>query len=180
MLLGSFTETLLLYAEIPVIVINPSTVVKKNFDKILYATDFSKSSESHYKRVLKLASDLKAKLILYHTIPYPSDPVLQSGVFLLGGGWLPVNEHLENLAKERQLLGTKWVKVGIAHKVDVKLIIDNFATSTAISLLKASEKNHVGMIAMSARSGPVASALLGSTTRQVVRNSKLPVWVIHS
>ncbi len=180
MILGSFTETLLLFAKIPVIVVNPSTNIKKDFDSIMFATDFSKKSENLYKQVLKLATDLKAKLVLYHAIPYPSDPVLQSGVFLLGGGWLPVNEHLEKLAKDKIALGKKWVQAGKKSGVSVKLVIDNFVSSPATAILDAAQKNKTGMIALAAKSGSMASALLGSVTRQVVRNSSLPVWVIRN
>jgi nucleotide-binding universal stress UspA family protein len=49
--------------------------------------------------------------------------------------------------------------------------------STAITSLAREKK--VGWIAMEGQSGPIAAALLGSITRQVIRTAPCPVWVIH-
>lgn len=180
MLLGSFTETLLQFAKIPVIVVNPSTKIKKDFNSILFATDFSKKSELLYKGILKLAKSLNVKLILFHAIPYPADPVLQSGVFLLGGGWLPVNEHLEKLANDRTKIGKAWINSAKKSKVNAKLVIQNFVSSPATSIIDSVKKHKCGIIAIAAKSTNIEAALLGSVTRQVVRNSETPVWVIRN
>ena len=54
----------------------------------------------------------------------------------------------------------------------------NLRTSVEDSILSWAEKNP-GLIAMAAKSSPIAATLLGSVTRKLIRASPDPVWVLH-
>ena len=178
--LGSFAETLLQYSKTPVLVVGGESRVADSFDHILFATDFGKKSQAAYERVLKIAKIFHAKVTLFHSIPNPIEPVFQSGVYLLGGGWVPVVQYLKTEEIERKKLGETWIKKAKKLGVDARLEIDTDGKGVVESVNHAAEHGGAKMIAMAAQSGPIASVVIGSVTRMVTRNSKVPVWVLRS
>lgn len=177
--LGSFTEALLIASKVPIISVNPETKFD-SINHIVYSTDFSKESEAVFKKVVSLAKALNAKVSLFHHVQNPIEPIIQSGVYLLGGGWVSVSAYMaeevetaEKLAKE---MAAKFKKEGIP----IEIFVDSGRQGIADSLLAFAEKNNAGMIAMAAESGPVAATLIGSVARQVVRGAHCPTWVVHA
>jgi nucleotide-binding universal stress UspA family protein len=180
LVLGSFAESLLLYSKVPVMVVRPEAMVTDHFQKILVPTDLGKQSIALLGSVTDLAKNLSAKVTLVHVIPHPIEPVLQSGVYLLGGGWVPVPVYME---KEK---GTRKRKVEeLADKlrkkgIEVSVRIETAHPSVTQAVLDVAEEEKSSLIAMAAQSGPMASALLGSITRQTIRSAPIPVWVLRS
>jgi len=60
----------------------------------------------------------------------------------------------------------------------MEVILDEKGLSVWYQICSIASKTNAGLIAMEAQSGPVSSALLGSTTRQVVRHAPCPVLVL--
>lgn len=179
MILGSFAETLLLHTKTPVLTVGPKIPKKPHFEHILFATDFSKNSERMFDRVVRLARELRSKITIFHAIPNPADPVVQSGVFLLGGGWMPVTMHLGELEEDRGKTAASWVAAARKGGVKADFKIESWSLSASDSILSAARKTRCGLIAMAAQSGPAAAILLGSATRQVLRHAQCPVWVMR-
>jgi nucleotide-binding universal stress UspA family protein len=73
-------------------------------------------------------------------------------------------------------MGEKCKKNGIRCHA----IVQSWCTSTSDAVLKIANKEKVDLIAMAAQSGPVSSALLGSATRQVIRNAIKPIWILRA
>lgn len=180
LLLGSFTEALLLQSRVPVLTINPKAKSSTRDNSILFATDTSEGSEAAFKQLLKLAKDLGSKLTLYHYIRNPIDPIIQSGAFLLGGGWVPVSTYVRQesaqIEKDLEKMAQKARKEGIKTEV----IVDSGFEGVTEGILEAATHSKATLIALAAQSGPVAAALIGSISRQVVRSADIPVWVIHT
>jgi nucleotide-binding universal stress UspA family protein len=181
-LLGSFSETLLYKSELPVLVVHPHLEyhATHSIRNIFFPTDFGPGSEMMFREAVQLAKTFDAKLTLFHSVPHPIEPVLQSGVYLLGGGWMPIQNYLGNeveKSKRRAQAWARWAKAQKRVEVESKIHVDG--GSVADLILDIVKNQKFDLIAMAAQSGPVALALLGGVTRQVVRHASCPVWVLR-
>lgn len=173
--MGSFAETLALLCDLPFLVVNPSWKRAKTFDRILFPTDFSPESHAAFKRVMELAHQLDAKIILYHQFRADLTPGL---IYVLESYTAYEPNYDKDLARSRAEI-EKWLQEAREEGLQVEGILDSKATgSAAQSILKQARKG-VALIAMGARSGPISASLLGSTTRDIMRRSPYPVWIIH-
>ncbi len=180
LLMGSFAETLLLQSKLPVLTVGPKTKSVSNMKTILFPTDLSGESFHSFKRVLELARELKSQVILFHSIVNLTEPVFQSGIYLLGGGWIPAPLFLEKRETFQREVATRWMNKTKHYNVPVEFYLDKSSDSVVDSVLKFSVDKSIPLIAMVAQSGPIASAILGSVTRQVVKTSLCPVWVVRN
>lgn len=185
MVMGSFAEELLMQSSVPVLVMR-DTVVVSNPDtettpmKVLVAHDLAKTDLSFLSEVFKFTKRLGAHLTLLNVIPRPLEVVFQSGVYLLSEGWVtvPVYAEGEQHRQKNQAAHIQEQAKLLGIKCDV--VIDDLSSSVTESILRHAQERKIDFIAMSARSGPVASALIGSIARQVVRTATCPVWVYRS
>lgn len=179
--LGSFTESLLLSATIPVFTIGPSAKIRASANPhIVFATDLSKSSQLAYRKILRLAKDLTARLTLYHHIPNPIEPIFQSGVYLMGGGWVPASAYIKEesatLRKQLDRMAAQARRI----KLRADVVVDSDGAGVTDGLLALAERQKISLVALASQSGPMAATLIGSIARQVVRASNIPVWVLHA
>lgn len=180
LVLGSFAETLLLYSKVPVLVVGPHVHSGKAIKHILFASDLSPASEKAFSKVCDIALRLKAKITLFHAVPHPIEPVMQSGVYLLGGGWMPVPLYLENQKNNPEKKVEAFAAPAKKRGLKVQIKIEPEAASATQAILNASQEVRADWVAMAAESGPLQAALVGSITRQVVRASEIPVWVLRT
>jgi nucleotide-binding universal stress UspA family protein len=179
LLLGSFAETLLLRSRVPVMVVGPRTHERCDFERMLFPTEFGDQSKSIFKRVVALARDFHSKITLFHAIPRPIEPVFQSGVYLLGSPWIPVHEYYDRELARHRRHAESWARWAKNQGVETEVVIDTETINVAESIVSLARKQRAGWIAMAAHNGPIASALLGSVTRQVIRIADCPVWVLR-
>ena len=144
----------------------------RTFDKILFATDFSESSEHAFEYAYTLASKFDSRLILLHVINEPVD---------LRGFYVP-HVSFENLEKEieegsRQMMA-KFCETHIAGFSDFETVIVTGIPFEEI--LKHAEKNQVSFIVLGTqgRSG-IDHLLFGSTAERVVRKALCPVVTVR-
>jgi nucleotide-binding universal stress UspA family protein len=180
MILGSFAEELLLQSEIPVLVIGASSEnATGGLRHILFPTDLSDSSSVVFQQVLLLAKALGVKITLLHVIPKPIEAIFQSGVYLLSGGWVSVPIYLQQEQVKQESIAEKWKEAATQLGISLETIMDSSSMSVVDSILKHTKTTDVSFVAMAAESGPLESVLMGSITRQVVRLSPCPVWVLR-
>ncbi|MGZ3698568.1 MAG: universal stress protein [Bdellovibrionota bacterium] len=165
--LGSFAESLLLHSSIPVLMVPLGADSPRKYDPILFPTDFGSQSEVAFPNVLALAKDLGSKLLLFHRIPRPRLMPLD-----------PLRFDTERA--KRQNISTAYIEKARELGVEIQVIIEASGDSASQAILELAQKERAGLIAMAAQSGAVASTIAGSTTRQVVRESPCPVWVLHA
>ncbi len=176
--LGSFAEELLLQSEVPVLVVgNHSRKWNDKDMQILMPSDLSDSRSPLFDEVFDLAQTFGAKVTLLNAIPKPIQQVVQSGAYLLSGGWVPVPIYLEDIRSKLMEIADKILVKAKTREVPCDLIVDDLSLSITDSILKQAEQKGVQLIAMEAETGPIASALLGSITRKVVRAAPCPVLV---
>ena len=177
--LGSFAETAILESNLPLLIVNSQTEVTKSVKKVLFATDLSDESKKAFERILPQLQTWKASLRIFHKLPDPIEPVIQTGVHIAGGGWVSVQQYLNKESEERmkscEKLKEKATKLGI----ETSICIDESPGFVVDAIEKEAENSDSDIIALGAHSGPVSTLLIGSIGRQLVRVANRPVWIKH-
>jgi nucleotide-binding universal stress UspA family protein len=144
----------------------------RTFDKILFATDFSESSEHAFEYALSLAQQFRCRLTILHVINEPVD---------LRGFYVP-HVSFENLEKEieegAEQMMAKFCATHITDFTDYETLIVTGIPYEEI--LKFAEKNQVSFIVLGTqgRSG-IDHLLFGSTAERVVRKALCPVVTVR-
>lgn len=173
--LGSFAETLTLQSKIPLLVVNPSIQSKATkLERILFPTDFSASSKKALSQLCGSLGDTKTKILLYHKVNYPM-PVALAPFAAMS---LPESVFDEEV-KRVETLGYAWAVELRGKGYPCEAVIDEKGGFATERILKTAKVKNVQIIAMGATTGKLGAILLGSITRQVLREATLPVWVIH-
>lgn len=179
MFLGSFAETALMTSKIPLIMVNPQSKAVGGLKKVLFPTDLTKSSQKAFKKAIEFCKQHQAQLILYHKLPDPIEPMVQTGVYMAGGGWVSVKQFIEQESDSREKESRKWVDEAAKQGVDTKFYIEEKPGFITDSINQYIDTHGVDLVAMGSKSGPVSSVLIGSVARQLVREAGCPVWVVH-
>ncbi|MGZ3687288.1 MAG: universal stress protein [Bdellovibrionota bacterium] len=179
LILGSFAESLLQHSLIPVLVIGPHTEPAQILERIMFPTDFTFHGERMFRRAVLLAQALRTRLTLFHAVVHPVEPVLQSGVYLFGGSWIPMSNYFDPDVPSLERHAEAWCRWANHQGVMADSIIDQDPGPVADRILHSAKSRSVGMIVMEAHSGPWSAALIGSVTRNVVRQAGAPVWVLR-
>lgn len=178
--MGSFAETLLLSSQIPVITVNPHGKIPAKIASILFVTNFSKESEIAFKKILDFAKQLQAKVTLFHQHDCEKQDIPKNVLSRTKTKWTEAeNEFLskENLAIKKK--AGAWQALAEASKVPCDVHFEFGLRNTADAAIEAARKINVDLIALASTKGSVVSALVGSTTRWLVRSAPTPVWVLH-
>ena len=144
----------------------------RTFDRILFATDFSESSEHAFEYALALAQQFKSRLIVLHVINEPVD---------LRGFYVP-HVSFENLEKEIEEGAQKMMEQFCSTHIKE---YGNFETAIVTGIpfeeiLKRAEADQVSFIVLGTqgRSG-IDHLLFGSTAERVVRKALCPVVTVR-
>lgn len=180
LLLGSFTETLLLHSSVPVMVVGTHLHELPALDRIIFPTKFGNHSKFIFRKVVSLAKALNVHLTIFHSVPpLTIEPLFQSGVYLLGGAWIPVQSYFLNEVEHKRRRVQLWCKWARKKGIKTNYEIHSEGGDIAEAILNLAEREKSGFIAMEGKSGRISAALVGSVTRQVLRHSTCPVWVVR-
>ncbi len=188
LMLGSFAEELLLQSQVPVLVTGVHAGEEHSSHplvqddqplRILLANDLVDSSTPIFEKAFELTTRLKAHMTLLTAMPRPAEQVFQSGVYLISGGWVAADVLLKDEAARQRQVGAQLVARAHESGIPGQLIVDEQTPSVVDSILKHARETQADFILMAAESGPIATALIGSVTRQVVRSAPCPVWVFR-
>ncbi|MCM0081583.1 universal stress protein [Geomonas sp. Red32] len=144
----------------------------RTFDKILFATDFSESSEHAFEYALALAQKFNSRLLILHVINEPVD---------LRGFYVP-HVSFENLEKEieegAQQMMERFCSTHVKDFADYDCSIVTGIPFEEI--LKRAESEQVSFIVLGTqgRSG-IDHLLFGSTAERVVRKALCPVVTVR-
>jgi nucleotide-binding universal stress UspA family protein len=173
--LGSFAESLVSRSRIPVIVVNPRGNDLEGFGRILFATDFGAGASSELSKVLDIAQLFEAGVTLFHAVQGGMAPAVYSSFV---GPTVVLPDFREKWLARIQERGDHWIALAAERGVRMNFILDDTGNSPWSQIVRTARSLRAGLIVMQSHTGPVTAALLGSVTRQVIRHSTCPVWVM--
>jgi nucleotide-binding universal stress UspA family protein len=183
-LFGSFVETLSLFCDLPLLAVNPhwnpvkddpKKPVSQWLDRILFPTDFSEESHRAFTQLLPFAVSMKAHVTLFHKISMGLAVMPEAAISMVS---LSEEAREAEIDVSRQS-AEQWCREARHADVRADAIIDyHLGEPVVASILKEARRSPC-LIAMAGQSNRLETHLLGSVTRQVLRNSTNPVWVIH-
>ncbi len=169
-MLGSITERILRFANIPVLLVTPHSALRKweGIKKILVGVDFSLQSHYALEWANLIAAKCSAEIHVMHII---ESGVLEGTPFefpslknLVPNAEATVNDAFGNFEANIHIVDSPihHVSHGIAHR----------------ELVKVADENQIDLIVIGPHgSGGMKDLLIGSTADRVVRTSKCPVLV---
>ncbi|MFL5813122.1 MAG: universal stress protein [Bdellovibrionia bacterium] len=176
-LTGSFAENVIQYSHVPVVILRPKIKISPKIQTILVPTQFGTKAKAVFRKIVDQAHGLGARIVLFHTIPHPVEPILQSGAYLAGGSWVPVQAYFSVETDRHRRRAEAWARWAENQGVPTEVIVDVQGSDIGDSIVYLAKSRNADLVAMESRSGPIASTLLGSITRHVIRNAQCPVWV---
>lgn len=168
LLLGSFAEALVNSSTIPIITVNPSAKVRTQISKILFATTFQDRMRNGFEHAVRTAKAMNASLTLYYKQPFMPTAHLNTEL---------LNFFAQEKA-ERAKQAEKWQAWSNSNEVQTAVEIDNEPGDHVKAISEFAAKGDFDMIAMTSEAAPVLKTLLGSVSRNVIRQAQCPVWVM--
>ncbi len=175
----SFAESLLDHSQVPVITLGPRNQAVPTIRRILFPTDFAAHAKDAFRSAVSLAQGLGASITLFHLIPHPVEPILQGGAYLLGGAWVPITPFFTHSTDRQNRHARLWARWAGNQGVATEVLIDALGDNIAEVIVGLVAKRDIQLVAMEHKHGPIASTLLGSIARQVIRGVACPVWMIR-
>ncbi|MGB7220598.1 MAG: universal stress protein [Vicinamibacterales bacterium] len=173
--MGSFAETLLLHADLPLLIVNPSVVDLRGVRRLLFPTDFSAGSRAAFQAILPAAQRRRATITIFTQCEYlvPATVEQIHSVQLY-------QQFFDRDVADRQLKGRAWAALARKRGVAAKVVVGQTPGYVPESILAVAKRTRADVIAMASHSGTVAATVLGSVARQVIRQARCPTWVIHT
>jgi nucleotide-binding universal stress UspA family protein len=165
--IGSFTESIIHRAKLNLIILNPKVEINKNIKKISFAMDFEKNNEDAIEFVINFCKKNSCRLeIIYHAnLFYDWNPVAPSKRMI--NYRKKVNEYKEKLG---ELLQKKGINFQFRILSDIR--------STTEIILQEAKNFHSNLLIINARKSRINSLIGGSTTRNLVKSSNLPLIIL--
>jgi nucleotide-binding universal stress UspA family protein len=144
----------------------------KQYDKILFANDFSENSEHAFDYALTLAKQFNSRLTIIHVINEPVD---------LRGFYVP-HISFEKLEKEieegAEKMMQKFCRTNVKDFTNYETLI--VAGIPYEEILRKANEERVSLIVLGTqgRKG-IDHFLFGSTAERVVRNAQCPVMTVR-
>ncbi|MGB5203468.1 universal stress protein [Eudoraea sp.] len=133
-------------------------------EKILLATDFSKSSHKTLKSAIALAKAFQSKIILIHVLP--NNIKNEKVRILLNGAAI----------KKLDIIHQKIIKEGVKTAKPILEYGNHFE-----NIIQTADSNNVNMILIGAGEKLKSDVFqLGTTAAKIIRLSNKPVWVIKN
>ena len=169
-IVGSTMQKVAKSARCPVVIINrPCTTCWKLFSNIVFGTDFSKAADFAYKWAYKLASEVGAKLYLFHACDINTTAV---------GVVMGQSEIEDQIQKAKAKIKKRYVSKMNGY--------DNYEIEVRegipyVEILKFAREKTGDLIVMAHHTREVdpEKAILGSTVEQVVLRSACPVASVN-
>jgi nucleotide-binding universal stress UspA family protein len=167
LLMGSFAETIMHRSQADLLLLNPKVESKKQTRHILFASDFGSSASAEFSKIFNYARNLNAHLTVFHH----ADVTYKTS---FDEGSQKIKNYREKIDKMKAWIERQAEGCGV--KVNVLIFAD--FSSTVGRILKLVKKNKIDMIAISAKTGALAALMGGSMTRQISRESSVPILVL--
>ena len=175
-----FSDVIMREHSVPTLITGPrQSDISAQPKVIIFPTDFSEACRDVLQDVIELARASGAELHFFHKNLHPIDAFVQTGVHMLGGGWVSVESYFQQIPDEFEQEAEQWLSVAEHAGVKACLIRENDPESTADAIVDYARSLDPlsPMLAMALQATPLSAFLLGSVTRDVIRNSPYPVYL---
>lgn len=161
LILGSFCETLIHSSECDLLIYHQKTKFDpKVTKKILYAHDFTEKGNLGLKRIIEYATDWDVIITIVHIPMFLSDMTYVKFKTITEKRALEIEKIIKKDGRPYEMIINYEVKP--VHKI----------------ILSMANKMNADLIAVSAQSSKFTALLGGSTTRQILRESKIPSLIL--
>jgi nucleotide-binding universal stress UspA family protein len=165
--IGSFAETAIHLSRAHLLLVNPKMTVSKKVKNIFFMTDFSPTSKKHLKQVISISKQFKANLVVFHA----AEVVYKMS---LDDKNPKIQAYRRKIAKEKASIEQDCRKASLKGEV----IIGSEMAPISEVALKSAKKFKSDLIVVAAKSGAIKALMGGSITRQIVRESSIPVLIL--
>jgi nucleotide-binding universal stress UspA family protein len=91
---------------------------------------------------------------------------------------LTLDQIIEDQVEHQNARAQHWVDWAQKEGVQASFVVNSNFQSIDSLILSAIDQHDIDLVIMEAQSGPMSAAILGSYTRNVVRESHCPVYVL--
>jgi len=173
--LGSFAENLLTVSKIPILFLPEDGEEEPGkTSKILFPTDFSKSSLIAFTLFLNDLKSFQGDLILFHA-ELSADTLSESA----GIGFATLVPEQFWIEQDRLIEEgfNQLMHLADAHGIRTKKILRQNVHNIPRAIEWVAEEERVELIVMASRAKSVGFALLGGIAKEIFRMKRWPVWV---
>jgi len=167
--IGSFAETLIHKSSKDLLILNPKITVVSQIKNVLFASDFGPNSEKELVKLFGYIKNISASLTIFHH----AEVIYKTSLDEKNPKVLAYRKKVDQIKARLEGLCEK---AGIVATVKVAADING----TSDYLLSISKKHKMDMVVVCAKVGPTAALMGGSITRQIIRESLIPVLVIKT
>jgi nucleotide-binding universal stress UspA family protein len=185
LLIGSVAEEVIRHSRRPVMVVGPiaQELVRVISDqtqlKILVPTDLGKNSRAAERYALSLARRTKAGVTLFHCLWDSINAVIVNTAY---SGMAPYD--LDTIVKESRADAVESLKRRVAffqkHGVPCEYKLEEKAVISLCAVYQEAESGYSFIIMGTHGRNAVLEAFFGSTARETILNSPVPVITVHS
>ncbi len=175
MVLGSFSERLLLESPVPVLFLGARAMVSEHPPTVLFPTDFSLASRAAFEAFVEQVHPLGAEVLLLHVEQYPG---LINGYSLTGiGAYLP--EVYWKIQKESSISeGEIWVEYAKKRGLKARFLLEECGSEPETVIMRTALEYGVRLIGVASVRSEFEKLVLGSISTRLFRWSRMNVWVL--
>lgn len=162
---GSFAELLTTVSPLPVLIANPDSRLPRGVHRVLFATDFSVAAQKAYAELLRLAAEAGWKVVVFHAADV-LQPTSGAQAVLARTRLRRRKERVETMARK--------------YRVDVTVAVDDRMLPVESLIEETAKTFDCHLICVAAQRRPARRMLLGSHTRRLLRDSRLPILVLKA
>lgn len=177
--LGGFTEALLTQSKIPIVSVHPEVDVSQKIKHILFPSSLETEEEPNLTAVINLASKFQAKLTIFFNPESADQSIYLSPHFASADVYDLIVANDQKVRAKKEKIGQNYVTQATREGVSCELVISQSDLLVDESILEHAKANSVDLIAMTSKASKFEGALFGSMSKEVLRRSPCPVWVIH-
>lgn len=167
--MGSFAETLAMHSPVPLLTENPDVEVREKISKVLYPTNFHKMYRLGFERVVEFAKIMESKLTLFY-----QEPII-AGAFMSP----EIYKYIEKENRARREIALEWKKWAEDKGVEAEVYLEEKPASIGQAIDDFAKGGQFDIIAMLSEADEASAVVMGSITRQVVRQAPCPVWIMR-
>jgi nucleotide-binding universal stress UspA family protein len=174
--LGSFTETLLANAKIPMLLMNPSSKPSTRIANVLFPTDFSIEAKKALNNLEPWLKSFRSKLLLFNQV---ETTFIYAADFNRSTNFVDLEPILDNLETSRRLKAESWSSRLQKKGIQSRIIVDRQTEFLGRQIVKLAKKESVDLIALANRSGRMAKTILGSVAKDILLSANCPVLIFY-